>query len=118
MPQVGNIADWRGKQVVDRDGDKVGSLVDVYYDAETDEPQFGTVKEGLVRKHIVFVPLAGVTTSPDKVQIAVSKDFVKDGPKVETDAEVTAEVEQALYRHYDLPYSKPATPAGRRLARR
>jgi hypothetical protein len=40
---------WRGKQLVDRDGEKIGKLQDVYVyvDVETDEPQFGTVKEGI-----------------------------------------------------------------------
>ena len=45
-----NIAEWRGKQLVDLTGDKIGKLEDVYVyvDVETDEPIFGTVKEGLV----------------------------------------------------------------------
>jgi hypothetical protein len=41
-----NIAEWRGTDFVDRDGDKIGKLEDVYVDVETDEPVFGTVKEG------------------------------------------------------------------------
>ncbi len=41
-----NIAEWHGKQLVDRDGEKIGKLEDVYVDVETDEPAFGTVKEG------------------------------------------------------------------------
>ncbi len=45
-----NISDWHGKQLVDRDGDKIGKLEDVYVDVETDEPMFGTVKEGVITK--------------------------------------------------------------------
>jgi sporulation protein YlmC with PRC-barrel domain len=43
-----NIAEWHGKTLVDRDGQKIGRLQDVYVDVETDEPMFGTVKEGLI----------------------------------------------------------------------
>src|SRR5512132_1123241 len=39
-----NIAEWHGKQLIDRDGEKIGKLEDVYVDVETDEPVFGTVK--------------------------------------------------------------------------
>jgi hypothetical protein len=41
-----NVAEWHGKMLVDRDGEKIGKLQDVYVDVETDEPQFATVKEG------------------------------------------------------------------------
>ena len=52
-----NIAEWHGKQLVDRDGERIGKLEDVYVDVETDEPMFGTVKEGLIGRHLTFVPL-------------------------------------------------------------
>jgi hypothetical protein len=31
----------------------------VYVDVETDEPQFGTVKEGFIGRHLTLVPLGG-----------------------------------------------------------
>ena len=40
-----------------RHGEKIGKLQDV--DVETDEPQFGTVKEGLIGRHLTFVPPGG-----------------------------------------------------------
>ena len=39
-------SDWLGKVIIDRAGERIGKLRDVYVDVETDEPQFGTVKEG------------------------------------------------------------------------
>ncbi len=38
---------------------------------ETDEPMFGTVKEGLIGRHLTFVPLAGITIGPDNLQVRV-----------------------------------------------
>ena len=64
-----NIAEWQGKDVVDRDGERIGELEDVYVDVETDEPMFGTVKEGLIGRHLTFVPLAGITIGPDNLQV-------------------------------------------------
>ncbi|MGZ4187516.1 MAG: PRC-barrel domain-containing protein, partial [Solirubrobacteraceae bacterium] len=50
-----NIAEWHGKMLVDRDGEKIGKLQDVYVDVENDEPQFATVKEGFIGRHLTFV---------------------------------------------------------------
>lgn len=58
-----NVAKWRGKLIVDRDGDRIGTLQDVSVDVETDDPVFGTVKEGVVGRHLTFVPLGGATTT-------------------------------------------------------
>ena len=114
-----NVADWQGKTLVDRDGEKIGKLQDVYVDVETDEPQFGTVKEGLIGRHLTFVPLAAIKVGPDDLQVAVSRQQVKDAPNIEQHGEELSQAdESALYHHYELNYSPPNTPSGRRLARR
>jgi uncharacterized protein YrrD len=119
MAHVQNIAEWRGKDLVDRDGEKIGKLEDVYVDVETDEPMFGTVKEGLFARHLTFVPLRGITIGPDNLQATVSKDQVQDAPNIEMHGdELSKTGESALYHHYQLNYTPPETESGRRLARR
>ena len=44
-----NVAEWHGKMLIDREGERIGKLQDVYVDVENDEPQFATVKEGFDR---------------------------------------------------------------------
>ena len=78
-----DIGEWHGKELVDRDGERIGKLEDVYVDVETNEPMFGTVKEGLIGRHLTFVPLAGITIGPDNLQVAVSKEQVKSAPNIE-----------------------------------
>ena len=63
------VADWLGKVIVDRDRERIGKLQDVYVDVETDEPQFGTVKEGVFGRHLTFVPLIGVQVGPEFLQV-------------------------------------------------
>jgi hypothetical protein len=72
MAHQQNIGEWQGKDLVDRDGEKIGRLEDVYVyvDVETDEPMFGTVKEGLIGRHLTFVPLAGITIGPAQHRVA------------------------------------------------
>ena len=38
MVGVEGIADWIGQEVVDREGEKVGKLADVYYDTTSASP--------------------------------------------------------------------------------
>ena len=119
MAEHQNIAEWHGKNLVDRDGDKIGKLEDVYVDVETDEPMFGTVKEGHFGRHLTFVPLGGLTIGPDNLQVSVSKEQVEAAPNIDMHSdELSAEAESALYHHYQLNYTPPNTSSGRRLARR
>jgi uncharacterized protein YrrD len=114
-----SLAEWRGKDLVDEDGGKIGKLEDVYVDFETDEPMFGTVKDGLIGRHLLLIPLGGVTIGPDNLQVPVSGKQIEGAPELALDGgELSAGDEAGLYRYYGLPYKAPATKSGRRLARR
>jgi uncharacterized protein YrrD len=114
-----DIGEWQGKELVDRNGARIGKLEDVYVDVETNEPVFGSVKEGLISRHLTFVPLAGITIGPDNLQVAVSKDQVKSAPNIELHGdELSRTDESALFHHYQLNYTPPDIERGRRLARR
>jgi hypothetical protein len=114
-----NVAEWRGKMVLDCDGEKIGKLQDVYVDVENDEPQFGTVKEGFIGRHLTFVPLGGITVGPDQLQVSVTKEQVRAAPNIEEHGDELSQAdESALYHHYELNYTPPDTESGRRLARR
>jgi uncharacterized protein YrrD len=114
-----DIAQWHGKVLVDRDGERIGKLEDVYVDVETDEPMFGTVKEGLIGRHLTFVPLTGLTIGPDNLQVSVSREQVKAAPNIESEGDELSQAdESSLYHHYQLNYTPPDTKSGRRLARR
>jgi PRC-barrel domain len=112
-----NIVEWHGTQLIDRDGERIGKLEDVYYDVETEEPQFGTVKEGLFRRHLTFIPLAGVTIGPDSLQVPVTREQVKAAPNIDL-SNLSPVDESRLYHHYQLNYTPLGTESGHRLARR
>jgi hypothetical protein len=118
MVEAENVADWRGKDLVDLEDEKIGKLEDVYVDTQTEQPMFGSVKEGLISKHLTFVPLTGATASPDGLKVTVSKKQVKDAPSIDQDGELDADGESDLYRHYGIAYTPASTATGRRLAKR
>ncbi len=114
-----DFSEWRGKDLIDSGGERIGKLEDVYFDVETDQPQFATVKEGLFGRHLTFVPLTDMILGPNDLQVSVSKSLVKDAPNIELEGEaLSSEAESALYHYYQLNYTPSDTPSGRRLARR
>ncbi|HEX6470274.1 MAG TPA: PRC-barrel domain-containing protein [Streptosporangiaceae bacterium] len=117
MFEIEDIRAWRGYDVVDTGGKKIGELEAIYVDTGTDQPSFATVKVGLPgRQRLVFVPLAGATVGPRHVRVAYAKKQVKSGPPIDTDGVLAATAEGAVFAHYELPYQ--AAPEERRLARR
>jgi hypothetical protein len=116
--EAGDIREWRGYDVVDSDGHKIGELEAVYVDTSTDLPAFGTVKVGIPTRHrLVFVPLAQATVGPGYLKVAYDRKQVKDSPSISTDGELPSADEEAIFKHYGLTY-QPGTGGERQLARR
>ena len=114
-----DLSAWRGRDLIDRGGERIGTLEDVYFDIETDQPQFGTVKEGFLDRHLTFVPLTSITIGPDSIQVAVTNQLVKDAPSMENEGDALTQADEALlYHYYQLVYTPSSNPSGRRLARR
>jgi PRC-barrel domain len=114
---ITNLAEWKGQDVVDRDGDKLGTLVHVMYDNEVDEPAFAAIKSGALGRRLTYVPLTGSTAGRRYVKVAGTKAGFKDAPSFPTDAELTVEDEGQVYQYFKLDYS-PLSEGVRRLARR
>jgi PRC-barrel domain len=117
--EAADIREWRGHDVVDPDGHKIGELEAIYVDTSTDQPAFGTVKVGMPTRHrLAFVPLAGAIVGPGYIQVAHDRKQVKDSPSITTDGELPAADEEAIFKHYGgLPY-QAGTSGERQLARR
>ena len=46
LPDIHTALDWRGRTVVDRDGEKIGTLKEIYLD-EQERPGWGSVHTAL-----------------------------------------------------------------------
>lgn len=114
-----SVTEWHGKMIIDRNGIKIGKLQDVYVDVETDEPQFATVKEGIVDRHLTFVPLGGLHVGPEGLRVAVTKDRVRSAPEIKLHGDELSQADEStLYHHFELNYTPIDLESGRRLARR
>jgi uncharacterized protein (TIGR02271 family) len=112
MPTIDDVKTWRGEQAHGRDGDKLGTIADIYLDRDTGEPEWAAIKTGLFGTKVSFAPLAEATHSGDGVQLPYTKDQLKDAPNAEADGELSREEEAALYRHYGLDYSEAPSDSG------
>jgi hypothetical protein len=103
MPDLDTVLGWRGKTVLDRDGEKVGTLGDLYLDRETDRPAYAGVKTGLFKTRESIVPLAGARDVDGDVRLPFSADHIKGAPNVDPDVALTDEEEEAVHSHYGEP---------------
>ena len=108
---------WIGHELVDDDEEKVGKIDDVYFDTETDQPEWVTVTTGLFGSKRSFVPTQGASNAGDRLQVRYSKDQIKDAPRIDPDSELSVEEEQELYRHYGLRSGGDAGAADRQRGR-
>ena len=65
----------------------------------------------------MFVPLTDAVVSPKAVRVDIDKKLAKDAPAIDTDGQLEAAMEPAVFEHYGLTYS-PGTSGERRLGRR
>ena len=112
MPTREEILSWRGQDLVDSEGSKIGSIEEIYLDAETDEPEWALVNTGLFGSKSSFVPLGQAERAGEGVRVPFDKATVKDAPKMDPDGQLSQQEEAELYRHYGLEYSEARSGSG------
>jgi len=98
--------DWRGRTVIDRNGDKIGKIDDLYVDQQTDKPEWALVNTGLFGTKSSFVPIAGAAPRGEDVLVQVEAQQVKDAPKMDKDQELSEQQEAELFSHYGIDYTE------------
>src|SRR5215207_3752610 len=118
-PSIETARGWRGRVMIDRDRNKIGEVVDIYLDNETDRPEWAVVRTGLFGLRSTFVPLAEAREVGDELQVPHQRLQVKQAPNIEPDGQLSAAEEAELYRHYGLDYDSvtldSGAPAGQAL---
>jgi uncharacterized protein (TIGR02271 family) len=113
MTQITQAYDWRGRDIIDADGDKIGRLEELFRDEDTEQPEWAAVRTGLFGKKLSFVPLQGAEPSGEDVRVPFSKSQVKDAPKIDdADRQLSQQEEARLYEHYGMSYSERRSDSG------
>jgi uncharacterized protein (TIGR02271 family) len=113
MTEVTQAYDWRGREIVDVDGDKVGTVEELFRDEDTDQPEWAAVRTGLFGTKLSFVPIEGAEPVGEDVRVPFSKSQIKDAPKIDdTDGELSQDEESQLYEHYGMNYGERRSDSG------
>jgi uncharacterized protein (TIGR02271 family) len=110
--QTTAVAEWRGRELVSDDGERIGTIDEVYVDAQTERPEWLSVKTGMLGSKVSFVPIAQAQEADEAVRVPWDKAHVKDAPSIEPDGELSHEDESGLYRHYGLEYNGQESGSG------
>ncbi|MGE7437433.1 MULTISPECIES: PRC and DUF2382 domain-containing protein [Kitasatospora] len=105
--------DLIGHKAVDRNGDKIGTVDEVYLDDATGEPEWAAVRTGIFGRD-AFVPLTTSEFSGDELRVPYDKSLIKESPDFGVGQHLSPAQELQLYRYYGLDASAPsAAPANR-----
>ena len=94
-PTQSAVTEWRGRNAVDSDGDKIGTIDEIYMDTETGKPEWLAVKTGLFGSKVTFIPIAKARDDGVGVRVPYDKQQVKDAPNADADGELSQEEEAA-----------------------
>jgi len=110
--QRDQLLSQRGNDLYGSDGEKLGTIDEIYLDSETGEPEWALVSTGMFGTKSTFVPIANATDQGGTIQVPFDKQRVKDAPKMDPDGQLSQREEAELYSHYGMDYSESQSDSG------
>jgi sporulation protein YlmC with PRC-barrel domain len=102
VPDTDETLAWRGRELHDGAGERIGVIEEIYLDAETGAAEWALVQTGMFGTTRTFVPLGGAEEVEDRVGVGVDRDAVKDAPSIDPDGQLSQAERDELRRHYGL----------------
>ena len=93
------LSGMQGAPVYDEAGERIGSVEELFYDTQSNQPAWIGVGTGFLGTKRVLVPAEGARPEGEGVYVAYAKDKVKDSPDIDSD-EISADTEDELYAYY------------------
>ncbi|GAA3024818.1 hypothetical protein GCM10010519_61510 [Streptomyces lactacystinicus] len=103
--------DLIGHKAVDRNGDKIGTVDEVYLDDATGRPEWAAVRTGIFGRD-AFVPLTTSEFAGDELRVPYDKSLVKESPDFGVGQHLSPAQELQLYRYYGLDTPMDSRPNG------
>lgn len=101
-----------GADVMTQDGEKIGTVDNVWVDDATDQTEFIGVKTGWLFGKTHVIPIADAQISGNTITIPYSKNQIENAPTFDTDAQISPNEEQQVYSYYGLDRSTAPSPTG------
>jgi hypothetical protein len=98
--QTQDVLALRGQDLMSQDGDKLGTIEEIYLDTETNQPEWALIATGLFGSKQSFVPISGAGREDDAAR--------------DTDGPAISEEEHEIVLHEEEPVvEKQAVPKER-----
>ncbi len=104
---------YEGYKVYDNRGEKIGKVDDLFVD-ESDREEYIGVKMGLFGMRSTLIPMdvARVNERDRAIEVADTKDHVKDAPTFDDDDDITPEFERRIRSHFGLEDRESSATSG------
>jgi PRC-barrel domain len=102
MTEVERIEEWRGQAVLDRQGEPIGKLEEVFYDSVSGRALLLAVKSGRLRSRSRLVPLEGATVGREHVRIAYERARVEGAAETPSADKIDAATIDGLESTYGV----------------
>lgn len=115
-PRDQQIVDLTNATAYDANGDKIGSVSDVFINDATGRPDFIEVNTGLFGTGSSLVPLTGSSLRDGEIHLPFAKERIKDAPDVQDPTALSVDDKEAYLRYYGLaePTAEVETGTGDR----
>jgi hypothetical protein len=101
MPGFEVVRRWKGRIAVAVDGEPLGAIVEVFYDAAGDQPGWALLDAAAGWR---LVPVMRAVEDGTVVRVDVPADLVRGAPSMEPGERLWPQEEAALYAHYGLDW--------------
>jgi len=102
--QTTDLEQYVGYEVVDRDGNKIGTL-DCLWTDDTGQPAFVGVRTGwfLGKTHVVPAQSVEVSNQRERLRLPYTEEKVRNAPAYDADYDISDAEEDEVNRYYGLP---------------
>jgi uncharacterized protein YrrD len=94
------LAEWVDRRVLDRHGEVIGVVVDLYDDSVTGRTKWLVVSTGFFGTRRKLIPVTGAFLFGDVVVVAYPRDVIVSAPPVHPFTAISAIDERAVIAHY------------------
>ena len=112
-PAPQSALNWEGQTLLDRAGEKIGKIEEIYLVEDTGRPEWALVKLGRLKGHTTLVPLTSAHPVAKGIKIRYEKDVVSDAPQIDADGEPSEQQVREIYRHYGIELAGESATEGR-----
>jgi sporulation protein YlmC with PRC-barrel domain len=108
---IEQVRDARGTPVFSSDGEKIGKVGEVFYDLDTNRPEWISIGTGFLGMNEKLVPMEAANLTGDGFTVPYTKEQVKGSPDADwSEGYISEAAEQELSTYYGMTRPAGAAP--------